>query len=122
MANVISWFEIPVSSMDRAIAFYNTVLGLQLQKGDINGMPYTMFSNDMSGVSGALAQGQGFEPSTSGTSVYFDGGNDLAEPLSRVEGAGGRVMVPKTPIGEGMGYFAIFTDSEGNKVGLFSMK
>ncbi len=52
----------------------------------------------------------------------FSGGADLSEPLSRVEGAGGKVLVPKTNIGEGMGYYALFIDSEGNRVGLHSMK
>lgn len=121
MAHVVSWFEIPVSNMDRAIAFYNAVLSTDLQSSDMGGMLYTPFSNSMEDISGALVQDARREPSDKGSVVYLNGGDDLAGPLSRVETAGGRVLVPKTSIGEGMGYFALFLDTEGNMVGLFSM-
>lgn len=121
MAHVVSWFEIPVSNMDRAIAFYNAVLNTDLQSSDMGGMLYTPFSTSMEDISGALVQDARREPSDKGSVVYLNGGDDLAGPLSRVETAGGRVLVPKTSIGEGMGYFALFLDTEGNMVGLFSM-
>ena len=44
----------------------------------------------------------------------------LREPLARVVTAGGSIVVPKTDIGEGFGYFALFIDTEGNRVGLHS--
>lgn len=123
MANVISWFEIPVTDMDRATTFYRTLLDVDLQKAEMGGDSYTFFPGVMESVSvsGALVQSAQVVPSDKGTVVYLNGGDDLAAPLSRVESAGGRVLMPKTSIGEGMGYFALFLDTEGNKVGLFSM-
>jgi predicted enzyme related to lactoylglutathione lyase len=121
MASVISWFEIPVTDMNRAMTFYSTVLGVELQKSDMGGDPYTFFPGMMSDVSGALVQSAQSVPNDKGTTVYFSGGDDLAGSLSRVETAGGKIIVPKTSIGEGMGYFALFLDTEGNRVGLFSM-
>jgi hypothetical protein len=56
-----------------------------------------------------------------GTTVYLDGGNDLSVPFSRVENAGGKVILPKTAIGENRGFIALFIDTEGNKVGLHSI-
>jgi len=56
-----------------------------------------------------------------GTTVYLDGGNDLSIPLSRVESAGGTIILPKTNIGENRGFIALFIDTEGNKVGFHSI-
>ena len=43
-------------------------------------------------------------------------------PFPMMSDAGGKVAVPKTKISDEHGFFAIFIDSEGNKVGLHSMK
>lgn len=40
--------------------------------------------------------------------------------VAKVPAAGGKVVTPKTALPEGMGYFAHFVDSEGNRVGLHS--
>jgi predicted enzyme related to lactoylglutathione lyase len=52
--------------------------------------------------------------------IYLDAGEDLTPVLGRVEPAGGKVVVPKTSIGE-HGAIAVFIDSEGNRVGLHSL-
>ena len=119
--NAINWFEIPVADIKRATKFYNTILGADMQSMQMGGGQMTMLPADESGVGGALTQAEGFTPSQNGTLVYLNGGADLAVILGRVEGAGGRVLEPKTDIGSGFGFFAIFVDSEGNKVGLHSM-
>lgn len=62
---------------------------------------------------------EGAEPSANGVTVYLDGGEDLALPLSRVKSAGGEILIPKTDIGEN-GFIAHFLDTEGNKVALHS--
>lgn len=121
MANAISWFEIPVEDMDRAVSFYSTVLGIRLEKGDMMGTPYTFFPADQSGVGGALVQSDNAKPSMNGALVYLTAGDDLSSPLAKIETAGGHIIVPKTDLGGGMGYFALFQDSEGNRVGLYSM-
>ena len=122
MTNAINWFEIPVTDMDRAVKFYSTVLGKPMEAMDMGGMPYAFLPMEgQEGVGGALAAGDGFVPSTEGTIVYLNGGEDLAPMLNRVEGAGGQVAMPKTGIGEN-GFIGMFVDTEGNKVGLHSMK
>jgi hypothetical protein len=42
--------------------------------------------------------------------------------LNRVEPAGGRIMVGKTLITPELGFFAMFTDADGNRLALHSMK
>ena len=73
------------------------------------------------GVGGGIVQGEGFEPSVTGSIVYLNGGDDLNGPLSKIESAGGKIVLPKTSIGQN-GYMAHFIDTEGNKVALHSMK
>ncbi len=72
-------------------------------------------------ASGALVQSPDSKPSGSGTTVYLNGGNDLSDPLSRVEAAGGKIIMPKTSMGEN-GFVARFQDTEGNVVALHSMQ
>jgi uncharacterized protein len=122
MANVINWFEIPARNFDRACAFYSTVLNGEIQTTDapngkkIGFMPGT--NPDVAG--GAVVHMEGYEPTDKGTVVYLNGGDDLSTPLGRVEPAGGKIIMPKTSIGEN-GFIAHFLDTEGNRVALHSM-
>ena len=87
--------------------FYSTVLGAELQPFESNGtkMAFLPFE-PQKGVGGAVTHGNGNEPSGKGSFVYLNGG---------------KVVIPKTSIGEN-GFMAIFKDTEGNRVALHSMK
>ena len=86
------------------------------------GMKTAFFPADMeNGIGGCLMEGQGYEPSPKGSLIYLNGGENLSVPLSKVEAAGGKILLPKTAIGKN-GFMAHFTDTEGNKIGLHSMK
>jgi uncharacterized protein len=122
MAHAVSWFEIPVTDFDRAKTFYEKVLGSTIEPMPMGPFTMGMLSSDPNAIGGAIVQGDGCSPSQSGTLVYLNGGDDLAPMLARVEQAGGSVLVPKTEIGGDFGFFAHFVDTEGNKVGLHSMK
>lgn len=124
MKNAINWFEIPVSNYERAKKFYSEVLGEEIidhPMGDKN-MKYGIFPYDMENhkVGGALLQMEGINPSTDGATVYLNGGDNLDVPLSRVEAAGGKILMPKTDINEN-GFIAQFTDTEGNRVAFHSI-
>lgn len=123
MKNAINWVEIPVKNFDEAKKFYETVLGAGMQVMEAMGMKSAFFPAELQagGIGGCIIQGEGYEPSQKGALVYLNGGDDLALPLSRVEAAGGKILLPKTSIGPN-GFMAHFTDTEGNKVGLHSMK
>ena len=71
-------------------------------------------------AAGALVKAKGYEPTDKGTVVYFVCDN-LNNELDRVEANGGKVLVPKTSIGE-HGFIAHFIDTEGNRVALHSMQ
>lgn len=119
MTNALNWFEIPAADIDRAIAFYNAILEANMQRMEFNpGFPMTVLPTE-GGIGGAITQGEGYVPSSEGTVVYLNGGDDLQVILDRVEAAGGQILMPKTSLG-GNGYAAYILDSEGNRVGLQS--
>lgn len=120
--NPAYWFEIPVMDMARAVKFYNTVLGTELHVMTGTAVPLATFPADASYDSaGALIQMPELRPGTDGPVVYLNGGADLQVALNRVADAGGRVLLSKTQI-PNVGYFAMFIDTEGNRLGLFSEK
>lgn len=122
--NAINWFEIPVLNFDRAKEFYSRIFDYEMYETVIsaNRMGFLPMDPQSNGVGGAIVQGDGCIPSALGSRVYLNGGDDLQVVLSRVEAAGGEIIIPKTKIDDETGFFAIFEDSEGNHVGLHSMK
>ena len=125
MKNAINWFEIPVNNYERAKKFYSEVLGTEIidHQMDDKNVKYGIFPYEMESlkVGGAIMQMEGMKPSMDGSTVYLNGGDDLNVPLSRVEAAGGKVIMPKMDIKEN-GFIAQFTDTEGNRVALHSME
>lgn len=121
-SHAISWFEIPVTDFPRAKRFYEAVLGHAIEELEMGDTTMGMFSTDSAVIGGAIVRGDGLVPSQQGTTVYLNGGADLAVLLARVEGAGGSIAIPKTEIGGNFGFFAHFIDTEGNRIGLHSMQ
>jgi uncharacterized protein len=122
--NAIGWFDIYVDDMDRAVAFYESVLKQKLEKiGDPTGETQMMsFPGNMAvyGASGALVKAPRSRPGIGGTMVYFSV-EECSVEQSRVVAAGGKLVRPKFSIGE-FGWVALCTDTEGNMFGLNSMK
>jgi predicted enzyme related to lactoylglutathione lyase len=117
--NLISWFEIHVNDFDRAKTFYEKLLGVSIEVREILGFRMGTFPQG-EGVSGAIIQGKNCVPSPEGVLVYLNGDPDMNVLLGKVTAAGGKVVVPRTTIGGGSGSFAVFTDSEGNRLGIYS--
>lgn len=122
MANAINWFEIPAANFDRAVKFYSSVFEAEMPINEVMGTKMAFFPAEMPGVGGAVCKGEGYVPSAEGAMVYLNGGEDLSKPLGKVEGAGGKVVLPKTKISDEIGFMAIIMDPEGNKVAFHSPK
>jgi predicted enzyme related to lactoylglutathione lyase len=121
MNHIATWFEIPVIDMQRAKAFYQSVLNTSFKDDEMDQYQMAIFEHEENAVGGMLVLGKGYEPSQTGAVVYFNGGEDLSLPLAKVTDLGGSVVIPKTGIEEGAcGFYAQFLDSEGNRVGLYS--
>lgn len=127
--NAVAWFEIYVSDLDRARAFYEATLEVTLSELPApqgEGMPSVhmlAFPSDyekmLPGAAGALCKMEGVEPKTGGTLVYFSC-QDCAHNAELAAKAGGKILAPKFSIGE-YGFIAMVEDSEGNTIGLHSV-
>lgn len=118
---MVGWFEIPVSDMDRATKFYETVFDVKIHVEQMGPILMGWFPfNTGTGAAGSLVYNQDFyTPSEKGTLVYFSS-KDVSIELGRIESAGGKIFQPKTLITKDIGYMAVFIDSEGNRVALHS--
>ena len=123
MPSAVNWFQVPASDCARARAFYETICGYSLENMEgppsmeMRAFPADRRSGE---VGGALVAGEGAVPSATGTMVFLNADPDLQAVLDRVEGAGGKVLMLKTPTNMDAGYFALIADTEGNTVGLHS--
>jgi len=121
MSNPVNWFEIYVQDMPRAKAFYEAVFSTTLthMRGDVDMFGFPSDTNGP-GVAGALVSMQGFPSGKNSVLVYFRC-DDCAIEADKAVKAGGRMQKPKTAAGE-YGFIALVHDSEGNMIGLHSMK
>lgn len=118
---MINWFEIPAMDINRAKEFYGAMLGVSFSDLKFGNEEMALINSDKH-PTGALVKGPYSVPSSNqGPLIYLSGGNDLSVPLAKVEEAGGKVIAPKTKISDEQGYFALFIDTEGNKMALHSM-
>ncbi|MEX1003076.1 MAG: VOC family protein [Crocinitomicaceae bacterium] len=119
LQNYVSWFEIPAVNFQQAVDFYNHIYGIKMEQS-FNGNYAMAFFPTKNGIGGAIVAGPASTPGDSGPLIYLNAGNDLNPILQKVEEAGGRIVMSKTLINEDSGYFAVFIDSEGNKLALHS--
>jgi len=120
--NPVGWFEIYVQEMNRAKAFYEGTLQVQLQKLPSPEIDMWSFPGNMekSGTPGALVHMAGFPSGGNSVLVYFSC-DDCAVEEGRVVKSGGKVHRPKMSIGQ-YGFITLAVDTEGNMFGLHSMK
>ncbi len=119
MENLGSYFEIPVTDIERAISFYQSAFGVKFFRDTIheNEMAFFPLKKGSSGIAGALAKGQVYKPSTNGTLIYLNSEN-IDESLRKILELGGEVLFPKTEVAS-YGWVAEFKDCEGNRIALF---
>ncbi len=123
--NAVGWFEIPVTDMDRAKKFYESVFGYNLERNKFGDLDMAWFPYaDKPGAPGSLVHEEKFyKPSKDGVLIYFSSpSGDLKNELDKVNSAGGNVLIQKKLISEDIGYMGMFLDSEGNRVALHSKK
>lgn len=109
-----------MKDFSRAVAFYQAILGVSIEEAEMAGVQMGLLPGDGETVNVVLAKGDDYKPTTDGAVIYLNTGNDLQSTLDKVAANGGEVIVPKTEISPEMGFFALFFDTEGNKLGLHS--
>lgn len=120
MNSYISMFEIPATDISRAVNFYQIILDIKIEKMDVESMKMGILPYENQTVTGVIIQADGYKPSADGVTIYLNGGDNLQVILDKVEKNGGKIIAPKAAHADGSGFFAIFIDSEGNKMALNS--
>jgi predicted enzyme related to lactoylglutathione lyase len=116
------WAEISVTDMNRAVAFYQTHFDLTFKHEIMNDMEMSIAETaNIGDPSFALLKHEMMVPSRDGSTVYLHLSLTLNDKVNEIKAAGVEILLPPMPIKEGeCGYIALFVDSEGNKVGLWS--
>ncbi|TCC99703.1 VOC family protein [Pedobacter hiemivivus] len=125
--NILTWFEIPVSDIERAKVFYETILDIEMiKRTDGNDesvfFPYNpnVIQATSGRVTGVLSKSERNSPSSQGTLIYINASPSIQTVLDKVEQAGGKIIAPKMQIPPG--FIAVIMDSEGNRIGLHAEK
>lgn len=120
--NPVCWFDIHVSNLEQAKTFYETVLDVTLTDLPIEWGKQSTFPFEAQGANttGALVEMKDIKANGNNTIIYFESADCITEQ-AKVEAAGGKLIRPKTPIGE-FGFIALFSDLDGNTIGLHSRK
>lgn len=121
-AVTMSYFEIPVTDLDRAQAFYEAVFGFDFERATIDGYEMALLPpvNEGQGASGALAKGDVYVPSKSGPIIYFTIA-DMDAVMQRATDHGGAILYPKKDNGD-LGFVGEIQDSEGNRIAMIEPK
>ena len=120
--NALNWFEIPALDLERAFQFYSTVLNGNVRRGTFGNGDLILFNvpfNTGEAVGGSIVVRPDLKTATDGPLLYLNAFGKLKESVSKVESAGGKVIVPEINLGK-FGFAAVILDSEGNKIGLLS--
>jgi uncharacterized protein len=120
--NPVGWFEIYVQDMNRAKGFYEATFDVKLEELPNPGIKMLAFpmKPELPGCGGALVRYEGKPSGDGGTLVYFTCA-DCETEASKATKNGGRVFKEKFSIGP-YGFIALIYDTEGNMVGLHSLK
>lgn len=117
MNKLIAWVEIPTKNFKRAVSFYSKVLNVDIEGMDFGTEKMALLPNG----EGAIVEAEGYTPSGQGVMVSLNVPDSMEATLERIEANGGEILKGKTKIeAEGKGYFAIFHDCEGNRLGFYS--
>jgi uncharacterized protein len=109
----ICYLEIPANVAQDSADFYSRLFGWKVRtRGDGE-----LAFDDTGGVSGTWVKASDRTPDET-TRVYIMV-DAIADTLAQVEQTGGRVLTPRTEIGQNMGAFATFRDPVGNEFGLY---
>ena len=118
----VVWFEIRVTDLARAESFYGALLGWTFRPFEgYDPERYHLISTGEGRLGGGLVL---VEPAPVRSSllgiVLYAEVPDLDPVLALAVSLGGAVMEPPAVVGPADGWFAVVTDPDGNRVGLWS--
>lgn len=120
MTKLFYYVAIPAIDFERAFKFYSVITNGSIHKNPSVSFPMAYFVDKEGHNVGHLFQHSNFKPSIDGPIIYLEPKKDLDETLWKIPSAGGKIIMNKTLIAPGNGYWALFLDSEGNRLALHS--
>lgn len=117
--NRVVWFDLPVADLDRARAFYQAVLGVNVHKEQFGDTAFCVIEHQ-EGNGGCLVL-DAAKVSDGGVLVYMNAEGRIRDAVAKARAGGGKVLQDTHPIGP-HGFRAIVQDSEGNRIALHSSR
>jgi uncharacterized protein len=118
----VTYVEIPVTNMERAMKFYGAVLDVSFERRSVDGYDMAAFvttpASGSPAAAVALAKGDVYVPAKSGPLIYL-ATRDIDSVLRKANANGGQTLFPKKEVANGI-VVAEFEDSEGNRIGIQS--
>lgn len=118
MHTLFSYTVIPATDFERAFEFYHSITEGMVERNPHVPFPMAYFKDKEGNNVGHLFQMNGFNPSGDGVLVYLMPSKPIPAMLADIEAAGGNTIMPETLIAPGRGHWALFRDTEGNKLAL----
>ena len=112
---IVVWTEVPVTDMDKSVAFYNDVFGYQMVVDNSGPNPMAVFGSEMNAVGGHICPGT--PAADGGNTIHLAVPDTLEAAIERCTAAGGNVVSPAITIPPGR--FVYAKDLDGNSIGLF---
>lgn len=115
-------FEIPAGDLERAKGFYKDVFDWKVE--DVKDMEYTMLYTTevddkyMAKEPGAINGGMWKREKGDEKPVLVINVASVDDYVKKIEEKGGKIVTPKMAVGD-MGYYAKFSDPEGNVLGIW---
>lgn len=108
--------EIPADDPERAQDFYGDLFGWKFQTfPGYEGYHLFVTPAGEEAVGGAIGKRGESAPEKLRTYIHVD---SIEDTLARLQAAGGAVVTPKSEV-QGQGWYAVFTDTEGNELALW---
>lgn len=114
MKNAFCHIEINTTNLKRAEKFYGDLFGWKINSEMMSN--YSLFECP-SPPGGGIAQVEKVNPGDS--LMFYVEVDDIPKYLSKAANLGGKEVTPKTDI-PNVGWFGVFADPDGNKIGLFT--
>ena len=111
------WFDVPVADLDRAVAFYAAVLGVEVMKEQFGDVSFAVIDHE-DGNGGCLVV-RPDEVSATGILIYLNADGRIRDAVAAAKEHGGKVIEEVQSLGP-HGFRAVVLDSEGNRVALHS--
>lgn len=113
--HLVVHLELPAKDPKAAGDFYKKLFDWKIEVDE--NLNYVQFQTEEGGIGGGFPTVDDNNPA--GVVVAYVGTDDIAASLKKAESLGGKSVMPKTEI-PGFGWFGMFMDPTGNRVGLYT--